>query len=63
MELLNEYGRASTPVAEVKSSKGENNVLLFEVLYDGMRVGSCASKEEAEVFAENYTLSKKVGRT
>tara|TARA_B110000285_G_scaffold147609_1_gene164767 strand:- start:1872 stop:2063 length:192 start_codon:yes stop_codon:yes gene_type:complete len=63
MELLNEYGRAPTPVAKVKSSRGSNDILLFEVLYDGMRVGSCASKEEAEVFAENYTLAKQVGQS
>jgi|TARA_R110000796_G_scaffold50804_1_gene119796 hypothetical protein len=64
MELLTEYGREqSTPVAKVKSSKGPNNSILFEVLWGDMLVGSCSSKEEAEVFAENYTLTKQVGRT
>ena len=64
MEMLTEYGREqSTPLAKVKSSKGPNNSILFEVLCGDMLVGSCSSKEEAEVFAENYTLTKQVGRT
>ena len=64
MELLTEYGREQpTPVAKVKSSKGPNNSILFEVLWGDMLVGSCASKEEAEVFAENYTLAKQVGQS
>ena len=64
MELLTEYGREqSTPVAKVKSSKGPNNSILFEVLWGDMLVGSCTSEHEAEVFAENYTLAKQVGQS
>ena len=57
MELLKEYGQEPT-VAKVKTAKG-----LFEVLYGDMIIASCASKEEAEVLAENYNLSKNVGQS
>jgi|TARA_R110000823_G_scaffold305526_1_gene427656 hypothetical protein len=57
MELLKEYGQEPT-VAKVKTAQG-----LFEVLYGDMIIASCASKEEAEVLAENYNLSKNVGQS
>ena len=57
MELLKEYGQEPT-VAKIKNVQG-----LFEVLYGDMIIASCNSKEEAEVLAENYNLSKNISKS